>query len=79
MQSHKTILLTSSNSETTMSADRLPNRAKIDIVFSQVVTPVAKKLKLKTDACSRRLPQKVRSLYNQAYFGKLVNNINQVS
>jgi Txe/YoeB family toxin of Txe-Axe toxin-antitoxin module len=50
-----------------MSADRRPKRSKINVLFSQVVAPVAKRSK--TDTCSRSLPPKIRSLYkNQANF-----------
>jgi hypothetical protein len=50
----------------TMSGARRPKRSKIDITFSQVVAPVAKRSKI--DTCSRRLPPKIRSLYNHANF-----------
>jgi hypothetical protein len=49
-----------------MSDHRRPKRSNIDIVFSQGVVPVTKKAK--TDTCSRRLPPKIRSLYNQANY-----------
>ena len=39
-----------------MSADQQPKLSKINIMFSQVVTPVAKKSN--TDTCSRRVAAK---------------------